>query len=44
MVGVKMKALTNCDELQDKVEKIIGPWKSGKFMPLAQRTHSINLY
>ena len=50
MVGVKLKASylhtrkTNCDELQEKVKNVIGSWKAGKFMPLSQRSHSINTY
>ena len=49
MVGVKLCAnyretLTNGDELQDKVKKVIGPWKSGKVMHLSQRNASINTY
>ena len=50
MVGVKLRASykstrkTNCDELQEKVRNVIGPWKGGKFMPLSQRSHSINTY
>jgi hypothetical protein len=30
--------------LQEKVKNVIGPWKSGKFMPLRQRSFSINTY
>ena len=50
MVGVKLQASylhtrkTNCDELQIRVKNVIGPWKGGKFMPLSQRSHSINCY
>ena len=50
MVGVKLKASylhtrkTNCDELQERVKNVIGPWKGGKFMPLSQRSHSLNTY
>ena len=50
MVGVKLKASyqntrkTNCDELLERVKNVIGPWKGGKFMPLSQRSHSINVY
>ena len=50
MVGVKLCAnyretrSTNGDELQDKVKKVIGSWKSGKFMHLSQRSASINTY
>ena len=39
MVGVQLMASylhiikSNCDVLQDKVRNVIGPWKSGKFMP-----------
>ena len=50
MVGVKLMATAqktrkiNCDELQDRVQKTIGPWRGGKFMPLTSRPHSINTY
>ena len=50
MVGVKLMATflhtrkVNCDDIQEKVKKVIGPWKGGKFMPLSQRSHSINTY
>ena len=50
MVGVKLMATflhtrkVNCDDLQNKVKNVIGPWKGGKFMPLSQRSHSINTY
>ena len=50
MVGVLLKSSfiktrkANCDELIEKFGKIIGPWKSGKFMPLSQRPYSINTY
>ena len=50
MVGVKLKASfiqtrkTNCDDIQERVNNVIRPWKGGKFMPLSQRSHSINTY
>ena len=50
MVGVKLKATflqtrkVNCDDLQEKVNNVIRPWKGGKFMHLSQRSHSINTY
>ena len=50
MVGVQLMASflhtrkSNCDVLQDKVKNVIGPWKAGKFMPLCQRSYSINTY
>ena len=50
MVGVKLRSSfiqtrkVNCDELQQKVSNVIGPWKGGKFMPLSLRSHSINTY
>ena len=50
MVGVVLKSTfiktrkANCDELLERFGKIIGPWKSGKFMPLSQRPWSINSY
>ena len=50
MVGVVLKATytqtrkINCDEVLDKFGKVLGAWKSGKFMPLTQRPYSINTY
>ena len=50
MVGVVLKATftqtrkTNCDEVLDKFGKVLGAWKSGKFMPLMQRPYSVNTY
>ena len=50
MVGVKLLATftktrkTNCDTLQDTVSNTVGPWKGGKFMPLTQRSFSLNSY
>ena len=50
MVGVKLKASylqtrkINCDDLQEKVNNVIKPWTGGKFMPLTQRSHSLNTY
>ena len=50
MVGVKLKPSfiqsrkLNCDEVQEKVNKVVSSWKSGKFMPLSLRSHSINSY
>ena len=50
MVGVIMKATwsrtrkVNCDIIQDKMNKIINTWKSGKFMDLNSRPWSINTY
>ena len=50
MVGVKLRSSflatrkVNCDELQEKVKNVIGPWKGGKFMPLSLRSHSLNTY
>ena len=34
----------NNDELQDKVSKCIGAWKSGKHLPLVSRPFSLNTY
>ena len=34
----------NGDLLQDKIKKVIGPWRAGRFMSLNLRPHSINLY
>ena len=50
MVGVKLKPSftqsrkLNCDEVQEKVKKVVGSWKSGKFLPLSLRSHSLNSY
>ena len=34
----------NGDLLQDRIKKVIGPWRAGRFMSLNLRPHSINLY
>ena len=50
MVGVELRATytqtrkINGDIVQDRVQKIKGAWRSGKFMPLTQRPWSINTY
>ena len=50
MVGVDLTAswqtsrMINNDDLQSKVQRCIGSWKSGKFMPLVSRPFSINTY
>ena len=50
MVGVKLMATAqktrkiNCDELQERVQNTIGPWRGGKFMPITSRPHSLNTY
>ena len=50
MVGVILKAThtqtskANGDELQSRVKNTIGPWQTGKFMPLTQRPWSVNCY
>ena len=50
MVGVELTASwqstrkLNNDDIQERVQKCIGSWKSGKFMPLVCRPHSINTY
>ena len=50
MVGVKLMPTDqktrkiNYDQLQDRVQKTIGPWRGGKFMSLTSRPHSINTY
>ena len=49
-LGVTLKstyALTrkvNGDALQDRLRKVIGPWRGGRFMPLNLRPHSVNTY
>ena len=50
MVGVDLTAnwqasrRINNDDLQSRVQRCIGAWKSGKFMPLVSRPFSINTY
>ena len=50
MVGVDLTASwqstrkMNMDELQSRVQKCIGSWKSGKFLPLVCRPFSLNTY
>ena len=49
-VGVELRATftktrqVNGDQLMERVKMTVGPWKSGKFMPLIMRPHSINTY
>ena len=50
MVGVQLMAnyqktrKVNCDDLQTKVQNIVGSWRGGKFMPLTNRAHSLNTF
>ena len=50
MIGVELRAThtqtrkVNGDILQERVRNTIGPWRAGKFMPLTQRSHSVNTY
>ena len=50
MLGVELRATwtqtrkSNCDIIQDRVEKTVRQWKSGKFMPLTMRSWSMNSY
>ena len=50
MVGIQLMAnyqktrKFNCDNMQTKVQNIIGSWRGGKFMPLINRPKSINLF
>ena len=50
MVGVQLKATyaqtkkINGDALQDRVSKVVGPWKGGKFMSLTLRPSSLSCY
>jgi hypothetical protein len=50
MVGVTLKAThiqtrkANGDEIQSRVKNTVGPWQTGKFMPLTQRPWSANCY
>ena len=32
------------DLLQDRIKKVIGPWRADRFMILTLRPHSVNLY
>ena len=34
----------NGDVLKDRINKVIGPWRGGRFMSLTLRPHSTNLY
>lgn len=49
-IGVTLKASytktrkANCEVLEDKVNKTVGPWKGGKFQNITERGHSINQY
>ena len=49
-LGVTLKstyAMTrrvNGDTLQDRIRKVIGPWRAGRFMALNLRPHSVNTY
>ena len=49
-LGVQLKATysltrkVNGDILQDRMKKIVGPWRGGRYMPLNLRPHSINTY
>jgi hypothetical protein len=50
MVGVTLKATwqqtrkVNGDALQQQVENTVRPWKAGKFMPITQRSWSLNSF
>ena len=50
MVGVDLTASwqstrkCNMDEVQARVQRCIGSWRSGKFMPLVSRPFSLNTY
>ena len=50
MVGVELTASwqatrkVNNDDLQNRVQKCIGAWKSGKQLPLVSRPYSLNTY
>ena len=49
-VGVELRSTftqtrkANGDMVQSRVQNTIGPWKSGKFMPLTHRPDSANTY
>ena len=50
MVGVTLKATwtqtrkVNGDEIQQRVDNTVKPWKAGKFMPITQRSWSLNSF
>ena len=50
MVGVRLCAdyrdsrAFNGEDLQQKIQRVISLWKGGNFMPLSQRSHSLNTY
>ena len=46
MMGVKLLADYRDSRAlnREDLHRIIGPWKGGKFMPLSQRSHSMNTY
>ena len=50
MVGVELRAtntqtrMANGDELVTRLKNKVGPWQSGKFMPISQRPWSLNNY
>ena len=50
MLGVTMKATftqtrkVNCDDITEKVRRLIGSWKGGRFIPLSQRPFSVNAF
>ena len=50
MLGVELRATwtqtrkANCDIMQDRVEKTVRQWRSGKFMHLSMRSWSMNSY
>ena len=49
-LGVQLKSTysltrkVNGDILQDRMKKIVGPWRGGRFMALNLRPHSLNTY
>ena len=50
MVGVTLKATwtqtrkVNGDAIQQRVDSTVKPWKAGKFMPITQRSWSLNSF
>ena len=50
MLGVTLKATymatrkANGEVLQEKIKKVVGPWRAGKYMPLIMRPYSLNSY
>ena len=44
MASYQKTRKSNCDDLQIKLQHTIGSWRGGKFMPLINRPHSLNMF